>query len=115
MNEHDKKLLDTFWNDEQEKMLDDELAKNKELRELFEKHPERKEAYKLKIVDAGAMHIPTPLDDICCKTCMFKLSPILLGGEMTPRHNWGHCQLLDDKPHEVLYEGAECIFYEKES
>jgi len=36
-----------------EKKLEEHLKSNKELRELFEKHPERKEMYIEKVLDSG--------------------------------------------------------------
>ena len=38
-----------------EKKLEEHLKSNKELRELFEKHPERKEMYIEKVLDSGSI------------------------------------------------------------
>ena len=59
----------------------------------------------------------TPPKDICCKDCMFKLEPATIGGQIIERHTYGCCALYeypDMKPHEVLWDGAQCEFWEKE-
>lgn len=53
-------------------------------------------------------------DDICCKTCMFKMQPAIIGGETIQRHTFGTCDLFDNKPREILQGDAQCEFYEKE-
>lgn len=114
MVEREKKLLKERWDNEHEKQLEEVLSKNEELRKLFEKYPERKTLYKLKILDSEVAEAPTPPDNICCKTCVFQLPPISIGGQLTSRCNWGQCTIVNKKPFEVLYEGAQCEFYEKE-
>ena len=47
MDEMQKKLIEMYWDDRMEKMLEDCLKKNETLRTLFEEHPEKKEEYKL--------------------------------------------------------------------
>ncbi|MBQ6744095.1 MAG: hypothetical protein IJR05_05005 [Acidaminococcaceae bacterium] len=53
MDEMQKKLIETCWNEQLEQMLEDCLKENKELRMLFEKHPEKREEYKFKFLDSG--------------------------------------------------------------
>lgn len=114
MTEHDRQMLEKFWDETHEKQLEAVLLNNAELRKVFEAFPERKDLYKLKILDSEVKEVPTPPDNICCKTCIFRLPPISIGGKMTSRYNWGKCKILNEKPYEVLYEGAQCEFYEKE-
>ena len=114
MDANEKKLLENRWDAEHERQFDKVLSENEELRKLFEKYPERKNLYKLKILDSEMIEYPTPPDDICCKTCVFQLPPVSVGGEMTSRHNWGKCRIMDNKPFEVLHEGARCEYYEQE-
>lgn len=56
----------------------------------------------------------TPPEDICCKDCMFKLESVTICGETVERYTYGACKIMDDKPHEVLWDGAQCEFWEKE-
>nr|WP_308742095.1 hypothetical protein [uncultured Anaerocolumna sp.] len=49
---------------------------------------------------------------IKCKTCKFKN-----GGMRYPHYTKGSCEMYPSpstKPHDVLFEGADCVFYEKE-
>lgn len=114
LNEHDKKLLEMFWDKEHEEMLEKEFSNNEELRKVFEKHPDRKDMYKLKIIDSEVVHYPSPPDDVCCKTCIFRLRPMILEGKEVPRHSWGKCHIYDNKPHDVLWDKAECEYYEEQ-
>jgi hypothetical protein len=104
--------LDKLWTKQHEQVLEQQLSKNEGLRELFEQYPEKKELYKLKILDSEVTEAPSPPNDICCKNCIFQLSPISIGGKMTSRHNWGECKMFNSKPYEVLYEHARCEFCE---
>lgn len=114
MDVNEKRLLENRWDAEHEKRLDRILSENKELQELFEKYPERKDLYKLKILNSEMVEYPTPPDNIFCKTCIFQLPPTTIDGKTTSRHDWGKCRIMDNKPFEVLYEGARCEFYEQE-
>lgn len=114
MTRQNEERIAKLWTKQHERELEEQLSQNEELRELFEQYPERKELYKLKILDSEVTEAPSPPDDICCKTCIFQLPPTSIGGKMTSRHDWGKCKILDNKPHEVLYEHAKCEFYEKE-
>lgn len=49
-----------------------------------------------------------PKDDIQCKTCKFKRSGVI-------GYKIAYCEKYNDgKPDEILFEGAECEFYEEE-
>ncbi len=85
MNKHDQKMIEKYWDEAHEKMLESVLVDNEELRQLFETYPERKELYKFKILDSEVLEAPTSPTDICCKSCSFQLSPITIGEEMTSR------------------------------
>ncbi len=59
----------------------------------------------------------TPKDDIHCKTCKFKRPSVKIGDEIVERHTFAICKIYDDderKPNDVLWEGAECEYYEPE-
>lgn len=114
MERKEQQLIDERWDKKHEKQLEEALAGNEELRKLFKKSPEKKEEYKLKIIEGETVHYPTPPDDILCKNCKFQLQPISVGGKETSRFNWSKCRIIDNKPYEVLYEGARCEFYEKQ-
>lgn len=51
-DEYQKHLIDTYWDASHEEQLERAIANSPELRELFEKHPERIEMYKFKILDS---------------------------------------------------------------
>lgn len=114
MDKQDKQRLEKFWNKAHEKQLEAAISQNAELAKVFIQYPERKDLYKLKILDSEVLEAPTPPKEIDCETCSFQLPPISVGGKMTSRGKWGKCKLLNEKPHEVLYDGAKCEFYEKE-
>lgn len=59
----------------------------------------------------------TPPDDIFCKTCIFRLQPVVVGGDTFERHTYASCRIYESpnmKPRDVLWDGAECEYYEKE-
>lgn len=114
MTEREREILKNRWDKAHEQQLEDVLSQNDELRKLFAENPDRKELYKLKILDSEVHEAPSPSADICCKDCAFQLPPTSIGGILTSRYNWGQCRILDSKPHEILYEGAKCEFYEKQ-
>ena len=99
-----------------EKEVEKEIAQNEELRKVFEQHPERKAMYIEKMKDA-ALESPrcATLNPKYCKTCAFAHGappfadmPEKAYCEMYPRGE------STGKPNAVLFEGAECPFYEKE-
>lgn len=58
-----------------------------------------------------------PPDDIPCKDCIFRLQDIEVAGEVFKRHTYGECRIYESpkvKPHEVLWDGKPCEFYEQE-
>lgn len=56
----------------------------------------------------------TPPDDIFCKTCIFRLKPITVAGQTFERHTYASCHIYDNKPHDVLWDKAECEYYEEQ-
>lgn len=51
-------------------------------------------------------------EKIICKTCKYKN-----GGQQYPHFTKGSCEIYPSplsKPHDVLFEGADCPFYMKE-
>ncbi len=59
-------------------------------------------------------NMQTPPDNIVCKTCKFKLQPVIVMGEKVERHTYGTCLLWETKPQEILWKGAKCDFYRPE-
>lgn len=55
-----------------------------------------------------------PPDNIICKTCKFKLQPVIVMGEKVEHHTFGTCLVFEDKPDDVLWKGAKCDFYQPE-
>lgn len=60
MNKHEQEMIEQYWDEAHEKMLESVLVNNEELRGLFETYPERKEEYKFKILDSEVLEAPTP-------------------------------------------------------
>ena len=56
-------------------------------------------------------HTEKPKDNIICKTCKFKLQPVIVMGEKVERHTFGVCLLWENKPQEILWKDATCDFY----
>ena len=119
MEQYKKDLIAKYWNDAFEQQLQDVLANNPTMVELFAKHPERKEEYKFKILDLQPLKAgPAPPNSIQCKTCLFKLPPLMVGGKSIDRYTVPFCKLYEQpetKPYEVLWEGEPCEYYEKET
>lgn len=59
-------------------------------------------------------NMQTPPDNIVCKTCKFKLQPVIVMGEKVERHTYGTCLLWENKPQEIFWKGAKCDFYRPE-
>lgn len=55
-----------------------------------------------------------PPDNIVCKTCKFKLQPVVVMGEKFERHTFGTCQAFEDKPIGILLKGEKCELYQPE-
>lgn len=116
MTEQERQFLKERWDDAHEKQLERILTENKVLRELFKKHPERKDMYRLKILDNECMPLGQPqTTHKWCDTCMFceEIDPI--GRQPQTRY----CKIYGrknthGKPDEVIYYGARCEFYEKQ-
>lgn len=107
-----------------EKKLEDQLRSNKELRDLFEKHPERREMYIEKMLDSEPIIAadnsksakkPLTINPAMCRTCLFAHGEAPF--EDTPEKRW--CEIFrynsgEQKPDDVYYSGAECEYYEKQ-
>ena len=59
-------------------------------------------------------NMQTPPDNIVCKTCKFKLQPVIVMGEKIARHTFGTCLVFEDKPDDILWKSAKCDFYQPE-
>lgn len=116
LEQYKKDLISKYWNDEFEQQLEKVLEENLEMREIFQAHPELKEAYKFKILDSQPLEDNfSPPDDIVCKTCLFRLPPLNVGGTPYERHTVPFCKIYEQpesKPYEILREGASCEYYE---
>lgn len=115
MNEQEKKLLEEYWDEAHEKLLEKELSENEELRKIFREHPDRKPLYKLKIITTEhECWIGQKTTHKWCETCMFcdVIEPI--GRQPQTRYCKIYSNDTSGKPDEVIYEGARCEFYEKQ-
>lgn len=59
----------------------------------------------------------TPPENIFCKDCIFRLKPITVAGETMERYTYGNCEIFKGsqiKPHEVLWDGEPCEYYEQQ-
>ena len=96
-----------------DKLIEQEIAKNPELKAVFDKHPERKELYKQKLIDAeNANYGCRQINPIYCRTCAFA------HGEPPFEDNpeKAYCEIYKrgstrGKPQEVYYDGEECEYY----
>ncbi len=99
-----------------EKKLDKILETNKELREVFEKHPERRELYIQKMKESeGDVLASRKINPAFCKSCVFSHGKPPFA-DMPEK---AYCEIYNretttGKPPDVYYEGAECEFYIKE-
>lgn len=106
-----------MWTKEEiNEMVEKGECLSEELKELFAKHPEKKEAYKQKVYDSQGGGGGKVITNTYCNTCMFCeiINPI--GRQPQTRY----CEMFDKdetdgKPDDILFNGAECPFYEKES
>ena len=118
MDKLQKQIVADFWDEEHEKQLNEMLSSDggAELRKLFQKHPEKKEEYKFKILDsennAYGSRVKTRIQ---CESCLFcdVIDPV----GRVPQSRY--CLIYDvksthGKPDEILYDGEKCEFYEKE-
>lgn len=69
--------------------------------------------------DLSPIHGQFPGDEIQCMTCRFRDRETVEIGEreLPVGAKRAHCLIFTDhagKPHEVLFDGADCISYEKE-
>lgn len=119
MEQYKKDMIAKYWNNGLERQLEEALSDNPALAEVFKKHPERKEEYKFKILDAQPVgEAEMSPDNIQCKSCFFRLPAITVDGRPVERHSVPYCKLYEPpetKPHEVLWDAAPCDYYEKET
>lgn len=58
-----------------------------------------------------------PKDNIKCKDCAFRMENVVVMGKLIKRHTYGQCDIFtypDTKPSAILFEGADCPYYEKD-
>lgn len=56
-----------------------------------------------------------PDDDIPCKDCVYRLPEIEVNGKVYIQYKKATCEAFKHmKPHEVLWDHAECPFYEED-
>ena len=55
-----------------------------------------------------------PSKNIRCRTCKHKLQPVKVRGKEYQRYTFGMCAAFEYKPDDVLWENADCEFYEEE-
>lgn len=101
-----------------DELLEKELEKNQELKQLFEEHPEKKEQYKQKMLDSwdertGFTQTEANEKAKYCKTCMFSHGK----PPYADLPEKCHCMIFEypnDKPNDVYYDGKPCEYYEKQ-
>lgn len=106
-----------MWTEKEvEKYIEEEIKNGTPLGKLLESDSEKKKAYKFKMLDSQTNVGYREVNDLCpCKTCAFAEIIKPIGRQPQTRY----CRIYepDDshgKPDEVLYEGEECEYYEKE-
>ena len=77
------------------------------------KFPGRKENNMARWDDEN-FNMGEPAKDILCATCIHRLKPITVAGYTQDRAGYGHCDKFDNKPTEILWNGADCEYYERE-
>ena len=100
-----------------DKMLEKELKRNPELKELFEKHPEKVEQYRQKMQDVwfeGGGGAENKNKAKHCQTCLFAHGQ----PPYADSPDKCHCVIFEypnSKPTEVYYDGEPCEYYEKKN
>ena len=56
-----------------------------------------------------------PPENILCRNCKFKMPPVEVAGREVDRSGYGSCKKYSVKPQEILWNGAYCPMYRKES
>ncbi len=94
-----------------------EIEKNPELKEIFEKYPERKELYRQKIIDSeNASSAVVERNPKYCKTCVFrKGKPPFADSPMKAYCAVYTREIGIQKPDSVYYDGEECKYYMEDS
>jgi hypothetical protein len=64
--------------------------------------------------DEEKFNTRTPDPTIMCATCKNKMKAVEQSGKVYERYTFGKCDAYDRKPHDVLWEGAPCMMYERE-
>jgi hypothetical protein len=118
MDKIQKQMIADLWDDKHEKQLEKMLSSDAgaELRKLFQKHPEKKEEYKFKILDSENTVFGGKITaHNQCESCMFcdVIDPV----GRVPQSRY--CRIYDvksthGKPDEILIDGERCEFYEKD-
>lgn len=55
-----------------------------------------------------------PPKDIFCSTCKYKAKPVTVMGKEYDRSGYGMCDKYERKPIEILFDHADCPYYDKE-
>lgn len=111
MDAEQKRIIKELWTEHHEKLLNKELEANNELRKLFEKHPEKKDEYKFKILDSEGGSGGYAVTAEQCKTCMFCFRLESLGRVPTCIN----CMIFENgKPDAIYHDGEPCEYYEKQ-
>lgn len=64
--------------------------------------------------DDEDFNMQEPAKDILCTTCKHRLEPITIGDFTQDRAGFSYCDKFNPKPTDILWEGANCEYYEKE-
>ena len=49
-----------------------------------------------------------------CSTCKYKLKPVTVAGYTQDRAGYSSCYQFTRKPEDILWDGAQCMFYKYE-
>jgi hypothetical protein len=66
--------------------------------------------------ESEGMNTRSVPDNIVCRTCRFKKPSVTIGGVERERYTHSACLIYEPpnyKPNEILWEHAECEYYEK--
>jgi hypothetical protein len=100
-----------------DKVIDETIAKDPEMKKLFEDDPSKRELYKQKLIDSeGAGGGGLDRNPKYCMTCMFSHGPAPFADSPMK----GHCLIYPEelnlsKPHDVYFNGGICQYYAKET
>lgn len=121
MNQMQKRLVRTCWTPQLEALLEDTIATSRSLRELFQRHPEKRDEYKFKVLDAGPWEPFTSAPrrhpaTAQCQACRFRAFTDEATGETWDWDQTPNCAVYASgwgKPDGIYFGGDPCPFFEE--